>query len=124
MAISLTRMAMSCYAGGKLPWRQSLYHTQYRDWPASLSLVRVGSPAKNRFFHRNLANWILWEREFEKKENGGKMSSIGKNIRELCLFLQMLMLYVITSCMQFSCNKLCSTSSQTLACADDVLPVS
>ena len=27
MAISLTHMAMSCYAGGKLPRRQALYHT-------------------------------------------------------------------------------------------------
>ena len=40
--------------------------------------VTVGSPAKNRFFHRNIANWVSWEREFKKKENGGKMSSIGK----------------------------------------------
>ena len=47
--------------------------------------IGLGSPVKNRFFHRNLANWALWEREFKKKENGGKMSSIGKNIRELCL---------------------------------------
>ena len=29
-----TRMAMSCYAGGILPWRQSIM--QYRGWPASL----------------------------------------------------------------------------------------
>ena len=41
---------------------------------------------KNRFFHGNLANWVSWERELKKKENGGKMSSIGKNIKELRLF--------------------------------------
>ena len=51
----------------------------------------VGSPANNRFFHRSLSNWVLiWERDFKKKENGGKMSSVGKNIRELCLFYKCL----------------------------------
>ena len=60
--------------------------SQFGPLPCNLNLV-LESPAKNRFFHRNLADWVSWEREFKKKENGSrpKMSSRGKNITE-CLF--------------------------------------